>query len=485
MLVTAVAQPKTPPRVLHMRSLLVLERLKTTIDNVNNLVDVARWEYHFQPKQFQQVLRHSQLLQDLVYNLQLRHNARNAIARNTAHQLVTDRCRGKLYDTVHTVAHVTRQIAIDLYTTPDHDSTESQARRQQLAEANKVLELAEGAWNEALREVRKGATRHAALRSRSPAAPIPPAHPLICSPTKFHRAWTAEDTTRSYQGGPPSLSLNSPVSQSFSLGMTSREGTVGERSRVRRQQQQPRPTHQITDASRSPTARPAFTNSTILPTLQLDLKWPTNPPAKPTPLQFYEQILLIQTFDRMAAAFLSQELSDLHGQTIGNGRTTMAGAGSRVDGIPNHGGISNRGEFGNGNAKRGRDEVIRSSRPPVLFRASSSVEYESTNEYTMARGRSLLAGAHLNSQLDGRFDGQINRGGSSVSSRPRPASLQAGPTSGDGDHNKCRSKEEETTASSWRGCLHAWCAELFPGAFVQPLVASFPEPSNRFILFAR
>ena len=163
MLVTAVVQPKTPPRVLHMRSLLVLERLKTTIDNVNNLVDVARWEYQFQPKQFQQVLRHSQLLQDLVYNLQLRHNARNAIARNTAHQLVTDRCRGKLYDTVHTVAHVTRQIAIDLYTTPDHNSTESQARRQQLAEANKVLESAEGAWNEALREVSKGATRHASL----------------------------------------------------------------------------------------------------------------------------------------------------------------------------------------------------------------------------------------------------------------------------------------------------------------------------------
>ena len=50
MLVTAVVQPKTPPRVLHMRSLLVLERLKTTIDNVNNLVDVARWEYQFQPK---------------------------------------------------------------------------------------------------------------------------------------------------------------------------------------------------------------------------------------------------------------------------------------------------------------------------------------------------------------------------------------------------------------------------------------------------
>ena len=182
-----MAQPKTPPRVLHMRSLLVLKRLKTTINNVNNLVDVARWEYQFRPKQFQQVLRHSQLLQDLVYNLQLRHNARNAIARNTAHQLITDRCRGKLYDTVHTTAHVTRQIAIDLYTTPDHDtpSTESQARRQQLAEANKVLESAEEAWNDALRVVRKGATCHANLTIpvTSPAAPTPPNHPLMCSST--------------------------------------------------------------------------------------------------------------------------------------------------------------------------------------------------------------------------------------------------------------------------------------------------------------
>ena len=110
-------------------------------------------------------------LQDLVYNLELRHNARNAVARNTAHQLVTDRCRGRLYDAVHTAAHVTRQIAIDLY-------GGNQGNRSQEEEAKRVLVSAEEAWNAAIAE--------------------------------FHRAWTAEDTTRSYQGGPPSLSLNAP-----------------------------------------------------------------------------------------------------------------------------------------------------------------------------------------------------------------------------------------------------------------------------------
>ena len=133
-------QPSVTPRTLHMRSMLIQERLHVTIENLDNLLEVAAWEHAGRPRAHRTALRHVsppllrdhrgarpllasrcglrgapilikenatvtarhvQLLRELMWNLELRHTQRNTIERGRVHAAIAARCRRPLHQTLY------------------------------------------------------------------------------------------------------------------------------------------------------------------------------------------------------------------------------------------------------------------------------------------------------------------------------------------------------------------------------------------------